>query len=403
MSTAESIPDPISADYNRADRAASTRENLDAEDATRLRYSAAAQAREAALCCPVDYDRSLLEAIPKEVIERDYGCGDPSRYVRQGETVLDLGSGGGKICFIASQIVGPEGRVIGVDMNDEMLELARRSAPTVANNIGHNNIEFRRGRIQDLVLDVDRLESWLNAHPVKSLQDLTRLDEEKDRLRREHPLVEDDTVDLIVSNCVLNLVREADKGQLLEEMFRVLKPGGRIAVSDIVSDEIVPENLKNDPELWSGCISGAFHELDLLRRLEAAGFYGIAIDKWEGDPFAIVEGIEFRSVTITAKKGKEGPCREAAQAVLYKGPWKAVIDDDGHTLERGVRAAVCAKTFRILTGEPYADETIGIEPIIPVPENEQPEFDCGRTEPRDPRETKGADYKISKTTESSCC
>ena len=238
---------------------------LDAEDATRQRYSAAAQARESALCCPVDYDDSLLEAIPQEVIDRDYGCGDPSRYVREGETVLDLGSGGGKICFIASQAVGPEGRVIGVDMNDEMLQLARSAAPTVAENIGYGNIEFRRGRIQDLALDVDRLEAGLNDHPVKSLQDLTRLEDEKERLYREHPLVASDSVDLVVSNCVLNLVREADKGNLIEEIFRVLKPGGRIAISDIVSDEVVPERLRQDPELWSGCISGAFQEQELLR------------------------------------------------------------------------------------------------------------------------------------------
>lgn len=387
-------PDPTSGE---------TAPSLDAEEATRRRYSAAAQAREASLCCPIEYDRSLLEAIPEEVIERDYGCGDPSRYVRPGETVLDLGSGGGKICFIAAQIVGPEGRVIGVDMNDDMLELARRSAPEVARRIGHANVEFRRGRIQDLALDADRIEAWLNDHPVKSLQDLTRLEEEKERLCRESPLIETASIDLIVSNCVLNLVREAEKDQLIEEMFRVLRPGGRIAVSDIVSDEVVPAHLKNDPALWSGCISGAFQELDFLRRLEKAGFYGITVDKWEAEPFAVVEGIEFRSVTITAKKGKEGPRLEAGQAVLYKGPWRRVEDDDGHTLERGVRTAVCAKTFGILTGEPYADQTIGIEPVTPVPENERGDFDCSRTAPRHPRETKGADYKLNKPASESCC
>jgi len=376
---------------------------LDAEDATRQRYSAAASAREEALCCPVDYDRRLLEAIPDEVIERDYGCGDPSRYVRADETVLDLGSGGGKICFIASQIVGPKGRVIGVDMNDEMLCLAREAAATVAENIGHSNVEFRRGRIQDLALDVDRLESWLNDHPVKSLQDWTRLEEERDRLCREHPLVADDSVDLIVSNCVLNLVREAEKGRLIEEMFRVLKPGGRIAVSDIVSDEVVPEHLKNDPELWSGCVSGAFHELDFLERLEEAGFYGTEIDKWEAEPFSIVEGIEFRSVTIIARKGKDGPCMEAGHAILYKGPWKQVLDDDGHILERGVRTTVCAKTFRILSGEPYAEQVIGIERTSVIPEDEQSVFDCDRTEPRHPRETKGAGYRRNKPASESCC
>ena len=376
---------------------------LSAEEATRERYSAAAQIREAALCCPVDYDRSLLEAIPQEVIERDYGCGDPSRYVREGETVLDLGSGGGKICFIASQIVGPSGRVIGVDMNDDMLDLARRSASQVAKNIGHANVEFLRGRIQDLAVDVDRLDAWLRENPVSTVADLTRLEERREMLAATEPLVADDSVDLIVSNCVLNLVREADKGKLIDEMYRVLKPGGRIAVSDIVSDEIVPDHLKNDPELWSGCISGAFHELDFLKRLENAGFYGIEIDKWEGEPFAVVEGIEFRSVTVTAKKGKEGVCMEAGHAVLYKGPWRKVVDDDGHTLERGVRTAVCAKTYRILTGEPYTGQAIGIEPSTAIPEEEQALFDCSRTEPRHPRETKGAEYKINRATSESCC
>ena len=388
---------------NTSNEPTSNPSSLDAEDATRQRYSAAANAREEALCCPVDYDRTLLEAIPNEVIERDYGCGDPSRYVAANETVLDLGSGGGKICFIASQIVGSEGRVIGIDMNDEMLGLARASAPIVAENIGHANVEFRRGRIQDLALDVDRLESWLNDNPVKSLQDLTRLEEEKERLCLEHPLVSDDSIDLVVSNCVLNLVREAEKSQLIEEIFRVLKPGGRIAISDIVSDEVVPAHLKNDPELWSGCVSGAFHELDLLKRLEAIGFYGIEIDKWEGEPFAVVEGIEFRSVTITARKGKEGPCIEAGHAILYKGPWKQVVDDDGHTLERGVRTAVCAKTFQILSGGPYVEQTIGIEPAARIPEEDQSAFDCSRTEPRHPRETKGADDRRSKPASDSCC
>jgi ubiquinone/menaquinone biosynthesis C-methylase UbiE len=380
-----------------------TSASLDAEDATRQRYSAAALVREEALCCPVDYDRTLLEAIPKEVIERDYGCGDPSRYVRAGETVLDLGSGGGKICFIASQIVGEEGRVIGVDMNDEMLGLARESAPAVAAEIGYANVEFRRGRIQNLALNVDRFEAWLNDHPAKNMQDLLQLEEEKRRLCREDPLIEDNSIDLIVSNCVLNLVREEEKDLLIEEMYRVLKPGGRIAHSDIVSDEVVPNHLKNDPELWSGCVSGAFQELDFLRRLEAAGFHAIEIDKWESESFAVVEGIEFRSVTVLARKGKHGPCREAGQAILYKGPWKQVIDDDGHILERGVRTAVCAKTFKILSGEPYAEQTIGIEPAISIPEIEQTEFDCTRSEPRHPKETKGADYQLNKPAADSCC
>src|SRR5689334_1606050 len=124
------------------------------ETAVKNRYAAAAKAPEAALCCPVEYNRDLLKIIPPEVIEKDYGCGDPSRYLKPGETVLDLGSGTGKICFIAAQVVGPTGRVIGVDMNDDMLAMARQYAPVVGRAIGFNNVEFRKGRIQDLALDL---------------------------------------------------------------------------------------------------------------------------------------------------------------------------------------------------------------------------------------------------------
>src|SRR6186713_177745 len=109
---------------------------LNVESAVRDRYNEAAQTKVDALCCPIDYDQRFLKAIPQEILERDYGCGDPSRHLRPDETVLDLGSGAGKICFIASQVVGPNGRVIGVDMTDDMLEVARRNAPLVAERAG---------------------------------------------------------------------------------------------------------------------------------------------------------------------------------------------------------------------------------------------------------------------------
>jgi SAM-dependent methyltransferase len=377
---------------------------LDAERAVRERYAAAARAREAALCCPVDYDARLLEAIPQEVIERDYGCGDPSRHVRPGDVVLDLGSGGGKICFIAAQVAGPEGRVIGVDVSSEMLALARSAAPRVAGKIGYANVEFRRARIQDLALDLDALDAWLRKHPVQSSEDLAALEGEQARLRRDAPLVADASVDLVVSNCVLNLVREEDKRALIAEIFRVLRVGGRIALSDIVSDEAVPAQLKQDPALWSGCIAGAFQELALLRALESAGFHGIALAEWKAEPFAVVDGIEFRSVTVTARKGKQGPCWEANQAVIYAGPWRRVEDDDGHVLERGVRSAVCEKTFRLLTEAPYAAQTIPVPPRLPVPAEERRGFDCARTAPRAPRETKGQAYAETRPcADGACC
>ena len=149
---------------------------LDTVSAVEQRYSAAAEEREAALCCPVDYDAQYLRVIPQEVIDRDYGCGDPSKYLNLGETVLDLGSGGGKICFIASQVVGAEGRVIGVDVNDTMLDLARRSQAEVAEKIGYSNVEFKRGKIQDLAIDRDKLDQYLVDHPVANEVDLRQLE-----------------------------------------------------------------------------------------------------------------------------------------------------------------------------------------------------------------------------------
>jgi ubiquinone/menaquinone biosynthesis C-methylase UbiE len=372
---------------------------LATEAAVRARYSAASQVREATLCCPIDYDPRYLKVLPDEVIERDYGCGDPSRYVREGETVLDLGSGGGKICFIASQIVGPTGQVIGVDMNEEMLDLARRSAPVVAERIGYANVAFHRGRIQDLALSADALDGWLAEHPVRTSWDLEAARVEESRLRRELPMIADSSVDVIVSNCVLNLVDEAAKPQLIREMFRVLKVGGRIAVSDIVSDEIVPAELRADAHLWSGCISGAFQEQEFLLLLEEAGFHGMAWDKWEAAPWQTVHGIEFRSVTLVAYKGKQGPCWEGNQAVIYKGPWRQVEDDDGHVLRRGDRIAVCEKTFRLLTSAPYAEQIIPVEPLVAPAERVA--FDCSRTVERPPRESKGLEY--DRTTEAAPC
>jgi ubiquinone/menaquinone biosynthesis C-methylase UbiE len=376
---------------------------LEVERAVGERYAAAARQRETDLCCPVEYDPQFLSAIPREVLERDYGCGNPSRYVRPGDRVLDLGCGGGKICFIASQITGPEGHVFGIDMNREMLELARAAAPAVAEKVGFANVSLLRGRIQDLALDLERLDAWLAEHPVRSAEDAGALEETIARLRREHPLIPDASIDIAVSNCVVNLVPPADKPQLIREIFRVLETGGRIAISDIVSDEPVPEALQADPELWSGCVSGAFSEGELLRELEDAGFYGIAVDQWSEEPFRVVEGIEFRSLTVTAKKGKQGPCLEAGQAVIYRGPWKQVEDDDGHVLRRGERTAVCAKTFDILTSAPYADQLIPIAPRVEIPEAERQPFDCAREAPRHPRETKGEGYRVTQEAAAACC
>jgi ubiquinone/menaquinone biosynthesis C-methylase UbiE len=375
---------------------------INAESEVRKRYAAGAQATEAKLCCPVDYNTEYLKVIPQEVIERDYGCGDPSKYLRAGETVLDLGSGTGKICFIAAQVVGPQGKVIGVDMTDEMLEVARRNAPIVAERIGYTNVEFRKGRIQDLALSIDLLDAELKRRPISDAASFLAADELAQELRVKHPLIANDSVDVVVSNCVLNLVEAGAKRQLFDEIFRVLKIGGRAVISDIVSDEEVPGHLQNDPELWSGCISGALTEEGFVAAFTAAGFYGVQILKRDAQPWQTVEGIEFRSVTIEAFKGKQGPCVERNQAVIYKGPFKEVLDDDNHRMERGRRYAVCDKTYNIYRKAPYAESFEFVEPLTPIPLDEANPFDCSRTALRHPKETKGQDYNVT-TDASQCC
>jgi arsenite methyltransferase len=366
-----------------------------AEQSVYDRYAAAANAREEALCCPVEYRADRLAVIPQEIIERDYGCGDPTQFVRPGETVVDLGAGGGKLCYILAQAVGPSGRVIGVDCNREMLALARKYREQVATQLGYANVEFRYGLIQDLKLDLDRLEQHLAERPLASADDWIALRSTEERLRSEHPLIADNSVDCVVSNCVLNLVREQDRQQLFSEIFRVLKVGGRAAISDIVADENVPAHLQSNPELWSGCISGAFREDLFLEAFEAAGFHGLELVKRQREPWRTVEGIEFRSVTVVAHKGKQGPCLERNQAVVYKGPFQQVHDDDGHHFRRGERVAVCDKTFQLLARAPYTGLFEAIEPRDAIPLDQAQPFDCLRSRHRAPRETKGLAYNLT--------
>jgi len=328
------------------------------------RYSAGAQQVEPALCCPVDYDKALLKLLPREIIEKDYGCGDPSRYVREGDTVLDLGSGGGKICYMAAQLVGDTGQVIGIDMNDTMLALARKYQAEMADKLGGDRVRFLKGYIQDLALDVSAMEDYLREHPARTAEDLAALGAWQAAQRRTRPLVPDRSVDLVISNCVLNLVDDNDKRQLVREIYRVLKPGGRIAIADIVSDEPVPAHLKSDPKLWSGCISGAFQEQELLKVLVEAGFGGVRLDKWDTAPWQTIEGIEFRSVTVTAVKGEGKDCIDRGHAVIYRGPYSEVRDEEGHVFPRGERIAVCERTFRAITEGAYKNDFIGIEPHV---------------------------------------
>jgi hypothetical protein len=200
----------------------------------------------------------------------------------------------------------------------------------------------------------------------------------------------------------LNLVDSRDKHVLFSEIFRVLRVGGRAVISDIVSDETVPLALQQDPTLWSGCISGALREDHFLAAFEGAGFHGIRILKRDRDPWQAVEGIEFRSMTVEAFKGENGDWRDLNQAVVYRGPFREVTDDDGTRMRRGERLAVSDKSFRRYGQEPYTGLFDLIEPRDAVDPERAAPFDRESPRRRLPSETKGTDFRIT-TQPGTCC
>lgn len=361
---------------------------MDVEKQVKDRYSEAAQHVSEALCCPVNYDTNLLKLLPKEIIERDYGCGDPSRYIKKGETVLDLGSGGGKICYMAAQLVGEGGRVIGVDMNDDMLNLARSYQSSMADTLGEDRVHFFKGRIQDLGLDLDTVADYLSNNPVSDLKSADLFSHWQEKQRQQNPMIADNSVDLVISNCVLNLVDDRHKRQLIHEIYRVTKPGGRVAISDIVSDAPIPQHLKDNPELWSGCLSGAFEELAFIEVFQEAGFIGVTYDKWDTQPWQTIENIEFRSVTLTAvKRPTDSTQTDVGHAVLYRGPFSEVKDELGNRFPVGQRTSVSEQVFQRLSESTFKDQFIFLTPskrMDPKP------FTLPPATPRSPTLTRGS-------------
>ena len=195
---------------------------------------------ELSCCDPITkdlYDGSQISALPKEAVAASLGCGNPTALAKlqHGETVLDLGSGGGIDVLLSAKRVGPTGKAYGLDMTDEMLSLARANQKKA----GVENVEFLKGAIENIPL------------PANS-------------------------VDVIISNCVINL--SGDKDRVLREAFRVLKPGGRLAVSDVVVRGEVPADIRKSVELWVGCVAGALEEFEYRDKLFSAGFENIDIE-----------------------------------------------------------------------------------------------------------------------------
>ena len=244
-------------------------------------------------------------------------------------------------------------------MNDDMLALARKYQSEMAEKIGGDRVRFVKGHIQDLALDLDALDQYLSKNPTNSVNAYHDMLAWQAKQRNESPLIADNSVDLVISNCVLNLVSDAEKTQLINEVFRVLKPGGRIAMSDIVSDEYVPDHLKADAKLWSGCISGAFQEQEFAEVFIDAGFVGACYDKWDTTPWQTVEGIEFRSVTLTASKPLASDAAsngDKTHELIYQGPFAETCDDYGNLFMRGEKTKVDAQSYAALVSGAYQNQ-----------------------------------------------
>jgi len=260
-------------------------------------YAAAALTAKEDIANPFAPEQALATYIPEESKKKSYGCGSPVKdaALRPGEVLVDLGSGSGVECFMAAAEVGPAGKVYGVDMTDEMLALAGKSKKEVALKLGYDNIEFKKG--------------FLEALPIA-----------------------DNSTDVVISNCVINL--SPDKRRTFHEVFRILKPGGRMVVSDIVTDGEIPVHIRNDVQYRGECLGGALRQEDLLAMLRACGFVGTQLVK--RFPYRKEGGVQFYSLTFRTHK----PETERQLEVIYRGPFAAVHADNGVLLLAGKRTTI---------------------------------------------------------------
>jgi SAM-dependent methyltransferase len=284
-------------------------------------------------CCLVQAPSPVvaraLARVHHHVKERFYGCGSPIPPALDGITVLDLGCGSGRDCYVLSQLVGPRGRVIGVDVTNNQISVARAHLDWHSREFGYANVEFKLGRIEDL----------------------------------EKLGIADSSLDLVVSNCVLNL--SVDKPRVVKEIFRVLKPGGELYFSDLFADRRIPTALLQDPVLHGECLAGAWYVEDFRRLLASVGCADTRtlsispVDINDPDINDKIGFATFTSRTVRAfKLPLEDRCEDFGQAAVYRGnlpghPHTFTLDNC-HTFPRGKVVPVCGNTAEMLNATRYA-------------------------------------------------
>ena len=271
-----------------------------------------------------------------------------------------------------------------------MLELARKHQKSIGDKLGYHNVEFRRGKIQDLKTNLELVEQYLQAKSGSLGRDLAKLKTYQEQISHEQPLIADESIDVIVSNCVLNLVRPEDKKQLFAEMYRVLKRGGRVAISDIVSDEAVPEHLAKDPDLWSACVSGAFQEEEFLASLRRR-----QISRHPDRRAAQRSLSDRRGHRVPRHHGDRlQRQRRALHRAQSGGDLPRPVEASGrrrwpHVGARRAHGGVRQDFQVVFHKRPTPDQFILVPPRQEVALENAGVFDCSRDHKRHPRETKG--------------
>jgi len=303
--------------------------------------------------------------------------------IERNDRVLMFGPNSPEVLNTAARRAGSGSIILNVD-DDPARTLELRSRIASSENIeARAAIRVVCAQWSDLCTDLAWNEQKFQQQPVESADELLHFKEQSTSKGTENLLIRDACVSLAILPA-LNVLPADRVAPCLHEVLRCLEDRGRVTLRCLVSDESLPAQ---DAALLNTCHIPT--EQQLLALLEQVGFYGVEITHWEEVPRHVIQNVEVRSLKVRAFKGKEGPCYDCHHAVVYRGPLKRVHDDDGHVYRRGERTAVCEKTYRILTSEPYRSHFIPIPPYVTAQVKCSTPFDCRGMSTRDPKVTKG--------------
>lgn len=270
----------------------------------------------------------------------------------------------------------------------------------IDSNSDRNRFEIIGTDNYDLRINPQIVRDFIKDNPVTDLVEYKELQENIENQKRNNPLIDDNTIDAVFIDLEINSVDLEKIKTIIIESFRIIKKGGKIVLRTIMADE--PCNHLLPVVINENKLKTVFLEKEEIELLDQVGFHGMKFE-FKGElPIKVVDGVEFREFVISAYKGKQGPCLDCGQAVMYRGPWKEVIDDDGHRYVRGERVAVCSKTYGVVNREPYKDQFVYIPCYANISEESAPIFDCNAPKIRDIHVTKGLISVFESKEESAC-